>query len=231
MVLLYKTRTSIRAYRRRTFVTQEGSILVPSKLDFTSSLDRNDILTWTNPSSSILKRHPIQSAVSVTAEDVITQSEHPDFRPIQQETVNACRITIQEIVQNVYPSESGQWAIRHIYRQHPYLAVTLSRAHPTSMLSSIGASRFSLTKRRFTGLAWPTIRNSIPCSHPYCTRARGWSARCHLQCITSVPFAHAALYVCRFKRSIRSLWFAWLEPCLLTSNKWCVFIAQSIKWK
>ncbi|WP_290721951.1 MULTISPECIES: hypothetical protein [Exiguobacterium] len=115
-----------------TIVTQEGSILVPSKLVFTSSLDRNDILTWTNPSTSILKRHPFQSAASVTAEDVIMQTEHPDFRPIQQETVNACRIAIQEIVQNVYPSESGQWAIRHIYRQYPYLAVKLSRANPTS---------------------------------------------------------------------------------------------------
>lgn len=115
-----------------TIVTQEGSILVPSKLDFTSSLDRNDILTWANPSTSILKRHPFQSAASVTAEDVVMQTEHPDFRPIQQKTVNACRIAIQEIVQNVYPSESGQWAIRHIYRQYPYLAVKLSRANPTS---------------------------------------------------------------------------------------------------
>lgn len=115
-----------------TFVTQEGSILVPSKLDFTSSLDRNDILTWANSSTSILKRHPFQSAASVTAEDVIMQTEHPDFHPISQETVNACRNAIQKIVQNVYPSESGQWMIRHIYRQHPYLAVKLSRAHPTS---------------------------------------------------------------------------------------------------
>ncbi|WP_312193967.1 hypothetical protein [Exiguobacterium sp.] len=115
-----------------TFVTQEGSILVPSKLDFTSSLDRNDILTWANSSTSILKRHPFQSVASVTAEDVIMQTEHPDFHPISQETVNACRNAIQKIVQNVYPSESGQWMIRHIYRQHPYLAVKLSRAHPTS---------------------------------------------------------------------------------------------------
>ncbi len=60
------------------------------------------------------------------------QTEHPDFHPISQETVNACRNAIQKIVQNVYPSESGQWMIRHIYRQHPYLAVKLSRAHPTS---------------------------------------------------------------------------------------------------
>ena len=78
------------------------------------------------------ERYPYQSGETVTANDVITQTEHPDFRPIQQETVNACRIVIKDIIQSEYTADSGQWMIRHIYRQHPYLAVTLSRAHPTS---------------------------------------------------------------------------------------------------
>jgi len=112
-----------------TFVTQEGSLLIPSK---TSSIEVNDVLTWTGLSSKTHERHPFQSGETVTANDVITQTEHPDFRPIPQETVNACRTVIKDIMQKEYPADSGQWIIRHIYRQHPYLAITLSRAHPTS---------------------------------------------------------------------------------------------------
>lgn len=114
-----------------TFVTQEGTILVPSKLDFTSSIEVNDVLTWTGLSSKTHERYPFQSGETVTANDVITQTEHPDFRPIPQETVSACRTVIKDIMQNEYPADSGQWMIRHIYRQHPYLAVKLSRVHPT----------------------------------------------------------------------------------------------------
>ncbi len=115
-----------------TFVTQEGTILVPSKLDFTSSIEVNDVLTWTGLSSKTHERYPSQLGETVTANDVITQTEHPDFRPIPQKTVSACRTIIKDIMQNEYPADSGQWIIRHIYRQHSYLAVTLSRAHPTS---------------------------------------------------------------------------------------------------
>lgn len=115
-----------------TFMTQEGSILVPSKLDFTSSIEVNDVLSWTGLPSKMHERYPYQSGETVTANDVITQTEHPDFRPISQETVNACHTVIKDIIQNEYPADSGQWTIRHIYRQHPYLTVTLSRAHPTS---------------------------------------------------------------------------------------------------
>ena len=63
---------------------------------------------------------------------MITQTEHPDFRPIPQETADACRAVIKDIIQNEYSADSGQWMLRHIYRQDPYLAVTLSHAHPTS---------------------------------------------------------------------------------------------------
>ncbi|KTR59926.1 hypothetical protein RSA42_09950 [Exiguobacterium indicum] len=115
-----------------TFMTQEGSILVPSKLDFTSSIEVNDVLSWTGLPSKMHERYPYQSGETVTANDVITQTEHPDFRPISQETVNACHTVIKDIIQNEYPADSGQWMIRYIYRQHPYLAVKLSRAHPTS---------------------------------------------------------------------------------------------------
>jgi len=115
-----------------TIVTQEGPILVPSKLDFTSSIEVNDVLSWTGLPSKMHERYPYQSGETVTANDVITQTEHPDFRPISQETVNACHTVIKDIIQNEYPADSGQWMIRYIYRQHPYLAVTLSRAHPTS---------------------------------------------------------------------------------------------------
>lgn len=116
-----------------TFVTQKGSILVPSKPDFTSSIEVNDVLSWTGlPSSKKYERYSFQSGEIVTANDVITQTEHPDFHPISQETVNACHTVIKDIIQNEYPADSGQWMIRYIYRQHPYLAVTLSRAHPTS---------------------------------------------------------------------------------------------------
>ncbi|WP_313532983.1 hypothetical protein [Exiguobacterium sp.] len=115
-----------------TFVTQEGTILVPSKLDFTTSIEVNDVLTWTGLSSKTHKRHPFQSGETVTANDVITQTQHPDFRPIPQETVSACRAVINGIIQSEYPADSGQWVLRHIYRQDPYLAVTLSHAHPTS---------------------------------------------------------------------------------------------------
>ncbi|MGX9807572.1 hypothetical protein ACV3PA_10080 [Exiguobacterium acetylicum] len=115
-----------------TFITQEGTILVPSKLDFTSSIEVNDVLSWTSLPSKKHERHPFQSGETVTANDVITQTEHPDFRPIPQETVNACRTVIKDIMQNEYPADSGQWMIQHIHRQHPYLAVTLSPAHPTS---------------------------------------------------------------------------------------------------
>ena len=117
-----------------TFMTQEGAILVPSKLDFTSSIEVNDVLSWTGLPSKTHKRHPDQSGETVTANDVIRQIEHPDFHPIPQETINDCRTLIKDIIQNEYPADSGQWTIRYIYRQHPYLAVTLSRAHPTSYI-------------------------------------------------------------------------------------------------
>ncbi|MFB3225152.1 hypothetical protein [Exiguobacterium sp. PHA03] len=115
-----------------TIVTQEASILVPSKLDFTSSIEVNDVLSWTGLSSKTHERYPFQSGETVTANDVITQTEHPDFRPIPQETADACRAVIKDIIQNEYSADSGQWMLRHIYRQNPYLAVTLSHAHPTS---------------------------------------------------------------------------------------------------
>lgn len=114
------------------FVTQEASILVPSKLDNTSSIEVNDVLSWTGLSSKTHERYPFQSGETVTANDVITQTEHPDFRPIPQETADACRAVIKDIIQNEYSADSGQWMLRHIYRQDPYLAVTLSHAHTTS---------------------------------------------------------------------------------------------------
>ena len=115
-----------------TLITQDRSILVPSKLDFTSSIEVNDVLSWTGLPSKKYERYPDHSGEIVAANDVITQTEHPDFHPISQETVNACHTVIKDIIQNEYPADSGQWMIQYIYRQHPYLAVTLSRTHPTS---------------------------------------------------------------------------------------------------
>ncbi len=81
------------------------------------------------------------------------QTEHPDFRPIQQETVNACRIVIKTSFKasTLQIPDNGRFVT-----STGNIPTLLSNCHARirrPMLISNGASRFSLTKRRLTGLA------------------------------------------------------------------------------
>ncbi|ERM19404.1 hypothetical protein [Brevibacillus laterosporus] len=77
-----------------------------------------------------------QNQPEVSAKQAFANEPHPDMLPITREEQQQAIHAISDFLRSMYPTESGQWKLTHLYRQNSYIqAVLRPVSSPTKVIS------------------------------------------------------------------------------------------------
>jgi len=102
------------------FVTNDGANTIPATAinEHPVYFEKNILLDWSGDASGSIEKRKIELSNNTELTDALENKQHPDQLPISQELEQACIKEITRVMQLEYPSGSGKWKIKSIYRQH-----------------------------------------------------------------------------------------------------------------
>lgn len=109
------------------FITNDRTKTIP--FDFYSDINQylkfDETMFWNEPMNGSLERKRIHLDEELSAEQAFSCEPSPDSFPITKEEQEKCTLNVKRLLQQEYPTESGHWMLKNLYREKGYLLATL----------------------------------------------------------------------------------------------------------
>lgn len=109
------------------FVLNIGKMIIPYHFfaDIPQFLEFNQTICWENEINIPFERKEMKWIENLTAEQAFSLEPSPDSFPITKEEQKKCIMAVKTFFQQEYPTESGKWILKNLYRDHGYIHATL----------------------------------------------------------------------------------------------------------
>jgi hypothetical protein len=109
------------------FVTNDGATTIPLEVfaDENSFLKIDQTIYWDGPMNQPFERREIDWIEDLSAEQAFSCEPSPDSFPITKVEREKCMMAVKNLLRQEYPNESGNWKLKHIYRDKGYIHATL----------------------------------------------------------------------------------------------------------
>lgn len=109
------------------FITNDGKSTIPFEVfaDASPYLKIDKIIYWDEPMNKPFERKEINWIEDLTAEQAFSCEPSPDSFPITKVEQEKCMMSVKNLLRQEYPNESGNWVLKHFYRDRGYIHATL----------------------------------------------------------------------------------------------------------
>ncbi|WP_137789196.1 hypothetical protein [Bacillus sp. E(2018)] len=83
------------------------------------------ILQWNEPISGAFERKDIDLQEEITVNEAFSCTPSPTTRPITEEEEKSCVQSVERLLRQEYPEDSGKWRVTNLHRDKKYLIATL----------------------------------------------------------------------------------------------------------
>lgn len=109
------------------FVTNDGATTIPFEVfaDENYFLKIDQTIYWDEPMNQPFERKEIKWIEDLTAEQALSCEPSPDSFPIAEEEQEKCMMAVKNLLRQEYSKESGNWVLKHFYRDKGYIKANL----------------------------------------------------------------------------------------------------------
>lgn len=109
------------------FVTNDGETTIPFEVFAEENyfLKIDQTIYWDEPLNQPFERKEIKWIEDLTAEQALSCEPSPDSFPIAEEEQEKCMTAVKNLLRQEYPKESGNWVLKHFYRDKGYIHANL----------------------------------------------------------------------------------------------------------
>lgn len=109
------------------FVTNDGGATIPFEFfaDERYFLTMEQTIFWDEPINEPFQAKEMNWIEDISAEQAFSCEPSPDSFPITREEQEKCIKAVTDFLRQEYPSDSGNWVLKHLYRDKGYIHATL----------------------------------------------------------------------------------------------------------
>lgn len=109
------------------FIANSSSKTIPFEpfADNSHCLKMDQTMDWDEPLNKPFERKEIHWIEDITAEQAFSCEPSPDSFPITEDEQEKCIMAVKNLLRQEYPSESGNWVLKLLYRDKGYIHAVL----------------------------------------------------------------------------------------------------------